>query len=66
MAHHYQHIFCSDPNIAYVVGTLDFDRIVDHKVARGIDWVARVTFNGDQNNLKIKDYYVWVVRPSYV
>ncbi|KLT38765.1 hypothetical protein CC85DRAFT_289210 [Cutaneotrichosporon oleaginosum] len=64
MAHHYQHIFCADPNIAYVVGTLDFDRIVDGKQARDIDWVARITFNGQLENLKIRDYYVWVHYPA--
>jgi ketosteroid isomerase-like protein len=60
MAHNYEHVFCSEPNVAYVVGALDFDRVVDGKRARGIPWVARITFNGDQD-LKIKDYYAWVV-----
>ncbi|EKD01162.1 regulation of translational termination-related protein [Trichosporon asahii var. asahii CBS 8904] len=57
--HRWFHIWCPEgPNVAFVHGDNDFTR--KDGVFVNVPFIARMTFNGDPNNLKIKDYYVWV------
>ena len=58
--HRWFHIWCPEgPNVAFVHGDNDFTR--KDGVFVNVPFIARMTFNGDPNNLRIKDYYVWVV-----
>lgn len=59
--HRYSHIWMTEPNVAYVLGDIDFDRTADGYKIRNNQYIARFTTNGDEKNPKIQDYYVWVV-----
>lgn len=60
--HRYEHILVTQPDReVYVTGDIDFDRKVDGELIRNVPWVARCTLNGDKDNLKMSEYYVWVV-----
>lgn len=58
--HRVFHVWCSEPNVAWVIGDNDFTRANDG-VFVNVPFITRMTFNGDKNNLKLKDYYAWVV-----
>lgn len=63
--HRWFHIWCPEPNVAYVVGDNDFTRKADGLFVN-VPFIARMTFNGAKSvdELKIQDYYAWVVGPG--
>lgn len=63
MRHGFDHIYVTDtnPNVALVTGTVDLDRKVDGTKIRNLEYAARLVLKGDQDNLKLHDYMVWVV-----
>lgn len=59
--HRWFHIWCPEgPDVAFVHGDNDFTRKKDG-VFVNVPFIARMTFSGQPDNLRIKDYYVWVV-----
>ncbi|CAK9787024.1 unnamed protein product [Cutaneotrichosporon oleaginosum] len=63
--HRWFHIWCPQPDVAYVIGDNDFTRAADGQFVN-VPFIARMTFNGatEVEGLKMKDYYVWVVTLS--
>lgn len=59
--HRWFHIWCPEgDNVAFVHGDNDFTRKKDGLFVN-VPFIARMTFNGKPDDLRIKDYYVWVV-----